>query len=355
MLETLGWTDEFASSFERYAEAGLVPGRVLVEEKQAFIVRTQAQEGLARLAGRMLHRAADERNFPTVGDWVALQAHQGGLTIQAVLPRKTAFVRSDPSRATTTQVLAANFDTVWIFAALTSELSARRVEHFLTVAWNSGAQPVVVLTKADLDEATDERIAEVESVAIGCPLHVTSAVTGDGVDDLRQHLDGDRTAVILGSSGVGKSTLINVLLGEDRIATQATRADDVGRHTTTHRELVMLPDGGMLIDTPGLREIAVWDIGGTDTLYADIKNLMAQCRFSNCKHQTEPGCAIKAAIESGELDENHMKSYKKMLREMAFLARRRKYQPGVAWRRGNKRLSQRAQERKLGIDQGWET
>lgn len=350
MLETLGWTDGFASSFERYAEAGLVPGRVLVEEKQAFVVRTEHEEGLARLAGRMLHRNTDERNFPTVGDWVALERTQGASTIQAVLPRATAFVRSDPSRATMTQVLAANFDTVWIFAALTNELSARRIEHFQTVAWNSGAQPVVVLTKADLDEASDERIAEVKSIAIGCPLHVTSSVTGDGVEDLKQHLDGNRTAVILGSSGVGKSTLINVLLGEERIATQPTRADDVGRHTTTHRELVVLPGGGMLIDTPGLREIGVWDIGGTDTLYADIKNLIAQCRFSNCTHQSEPGCAIKAAIDSGELDENHLKTYNKMLREMAFLARRRKYQPGVAWRRGNKQLSKRAQERKLGLD-----
>ncbi len=352
MLTSLGWNDDFASSFRPYEEAELVPGRVTVEEKQAYIVRTEAGEVLARLAGRLLHRVSDDASLPTVGDWVALAAHDGGgATVQAVLRRKTAFVRSDPSRATMTQVLAANFETVWIFAALTREISARRVEHFLAVAWNSGAQPVVVLTKADLNETTPERIAEVERVAVGCPFHVTSAVTGEGIDELATHLDGDRTAVILGSSGVGKSTLVNALLGEERLATQPTRADDVGRHTTTHRELVLLPRGGMLIDTPGLREIGVWSTAGTDTLYEDVTNLASECHFSNCTHRSEPGCAVKAAIQSGDLDAEHLRVYEKLEREMAFLARRQKYRAGIAWRRGNKKLSKRAQGRKLGVDE----
>ena len=347
MLGTFGWNDGFASSFRIYAEQGFVPARVVVEEKDAFVVRTADGEGHARLAGRFRQRRLGEDSLPTVGDFVALDVREGDWSlVQGVLPRETAFIRSDPSRATMTQVLAANFHTVWIFASLTAELSARRVEHFLTVAWNSGAQPVVVLTKADLDAASADRVAEIESVAVGCPTHVTSSVTGEGVDELREHLDGNRTAVIVGSSGVGKSTLVNYLLQEERIATQPTRADDVGRHTTTHRELVLLPEGGMIIDTPGLREIGIWSIDGTDTLYEDVTNLASECKFSNCKHRTEPGCAIKAAIEAGDLDANHLKVYEKMLREMAFLARRQKDRGGIEWRRGNKRLSDRAQTRK---------
>ncbi len=338
MLESLGWNDGFASSFD--AGEGRVPGRVVVEEKDAFVVRTADAEVHARLAGRFRQRRLAEELLPTVGDFVAIDARDDGWSlIQAVLPRTTAFVRSDPSRATMTQVLAANFETVWIFASLTAELSARRVEHFLAVAWNSGAQPVVVLTKADLEDVDADRLAEVESIAIGCPVHVTSAITGDGVDELKEHVSGNRTAVILGASGVGKSTMINYLLGEQRLATQPTRADDVGRHTTTHRELVQLPDGGMLIDTPGLREIGIWSIDGTDTLYEDITRLASECRFRNCKHRTEPDCAIRAAIAAGDLDEGHMKTYYKMLREMAFLARRKKYKPGIDWRRNTKRVA----------------
>jgi ribosome biogenesis GTPase len=338
VLETYGWTDHFASSFHKYEDAGFVPGRVVVEEKDAFVVRTEHGETHARLAGRFRQRHLAEELLPTVGDFVALDAHDDGWSlIQGVLPRTSAFIRSDPSRATMTQVLAANFDTVWIFASLTAELSARRVEHLLAVAWSSGAQPVVVLTKADLEAADDERLAEVESVAIGCPVHITSSVTGDGIDDLTRHLSGNRTAVILGASGVGKSTLINFLLGEERLATRPTRADDVGRHTTTHRELVKLPGGGMLIDTPGLREIGVWSIDGSEQLFEDITRLASECRFSNCRHRTEPDCAIKAAIVAGELDEGHLKTYHKMLREMRFLARRKKYKAGVDWRRDSKR------------------
>jgi ribosome biogenesis GTPase len=223
------------------------------------------------------------------------------------------------------------------------------MEHYLAVAWSSGAQPVIVLTKADLDEADPERVGEVESIAVGAPVVFTSAVTGQGLDELRAQLDGNRTAAVLGSSGVGKSTLINRLVGEERLETYETRSDDVGRHITTRRELVLVPGGGMVIDTPGLREIIPWD-ADTESVFDDIAALSQACRFRNCSHAAEPGCAVRGALASGELDIDRLRSYERMQRELAYVERRKR---GRA-RPGNERAKQIAkasrQRRKLGMD-----
>jgi ribosome biogenesis GTPase len=293
--------------------------------------------------------------MPAVGDWVALVPRPGddSATIDAILPRRTAVVRKEAGFRTQGQVLAANIDLVWIVTSLTRELSARRVERYLTVAWESGAQPVVVLTKADLDEADSLMIAEVEQASVGADIVVTSAVTGEGTDELRTMLAGDRTAALMGSSGVGKSTLINALVGEELLATTQTRDDAVGRHTTTHRELVRVPSGGLLVDTPGLRELLAWDDStGMETVYRDIEALAATCRFADCAHGTEPGCAIREAVASGELDPARLRQYAKMQREIAYVDRRKEGRPSLnAKRRGKGIAKASRQRRRLGIDQ----
>ncbi len=352
-LSALGWTPAFEEAFQPYAKEH-VPARIAVEHRGAYVTCLADAELWAEVAGRFRHHAADPSEFPAVGDWVALRARPGETAvIDAVLPRRTAFVRAtwDASRVrqsagapTVAQVLAATVDLVWILGSLTRELSARRFERYLAVAWESGAQPVVVLTKADLSEADPERIAEVERAAVGAELVVTSAVTGEGTEVLRAQLAGNKTAAVLGSSGVGKSTLINRLLGEERLDTQEVRGDEVGRHTTVRRELVRVPTGGLVIDTPGLRELVAWDSEtGMDTVFSDIDELATRCRFDDCAHRSEPGCAVRAAIGSGELEPARLRSYEKMQRERDYLSGRK--------RSRNKEISKFArQRRKLGID-----
>jgi ribosome biogenesis GTPase / thiamine phosphate phosphatase len=349
----LGWTPGFEEAFQPYA-SDHQPARITVEHRGAYVVSATDGEQWAEVAGRLRHHAADPSEYPAVGDWVAIRVRPGETTvIDAVLPRRTAFIRAewDASRVrqsagarTIGQVLAANVDLVWILGSLTRELSARRVERYLTVAWESGAQPVVVLTKADLAEADPARIAEVERAAVGADVVVTSAVTGEGIDVLLRQLEGNKTAAVLGSSGVGKSTLINRLLGEERLDTQEVRGDEVGRHTTVRRELICLPDGGLVIDTPGLRELVAWEADkGMDTVFADIEELAAGCRFDNCAHRTEPDCAVRAALVSRELEPARFRSYEKMQRERDYLSGRK--------RSRSKQISKSArQRRKLGID-----
>jgi ribosome biogenesis GTPase len=253
--------------------------------------------------------------------------------IHAVLHRKSSFSRKavmsggmpETGGKTDQQVLATNIDTVFLVSGLDSDFNVRRIERYLSVAWDSGAAPVIVLNKADLHEDLEKFTSEVESSAIGVPLCITSASQGIGLDQIRNLIKPGKTAVFLGSSGVGKSTLINALLGEDRLRTTEVRADDSrGRHTTTHRELVVLPQGGMVIDTPGLREIQLWqENSGLEKSFADIEALIGNCRFSDCRHETEPGCAVKEAIENGELDEKRYANYLKLKKEQRFLATRK--------------------------------
>jgi ribosome biogenesis GTPase len=243
--------------------------------------------------------------------------------IDAVLPRRTAFVRHGSTDATAGQVLAANVDVVLVAVPLSAAPHLRRLERFLTLAWESGAQPVVLLTKADLCDNLSGVLWDVGNAAPGCPVHAVSVVDGTGLDDVRSHTLPGRTVVLLGASGVGKSTLANALLGTTYLATTATRSDSKGRHTTTHRELIPLPGGAVLIDTPGLRGLQLWDAAeGLDRTFAEVEALAAQCRFSDCAHDTEPGCAIRAALAAGTLDERRWESYQKLQRELRHLARR---------------------------------
>jgi ribosome biogenesis GTPase / thiamine phosphate phosphatase len=251
---------------------------------------------------------------------VALRDNQ----IDAVLPRRSKFSRKTPFTEVSEQVLVANVDVAFLVMGLDErDFSVRRLERYLTTAWEGGATPVIVLNKADLAEDLDTQLAQTEAVAFGVPVHVVTAIAGEGIGVLLPYLAGARTGVLLGSSGVGKSTLINALLGEGRLATGEVRDDGRGRHTTSHRELLVLPDGGVLIDTPGLRELQLWETDeGLDKAFADVAELVNQCRFSDCAHDTEPGCAIREALADGSLPAERWESYLKLERELAHLERK---------------------------------
>jgi ribosome biogenesis GTPase / thiamine phosphate phosphatase len=325
-LAELGWSDRLSTEFEQHAGDGLVPARVAVQHRGAYTVYATGGELRATVAGRLEHVAAGAGDLPAVGDWVAVAARpgEGTATIQAVLPRRTKFSRKVTLGAAEEQVLAANVDTVFLLTSLNEDLNLRRLERYLALAWESGAQPVVVLTKTDLSHEVESQTLLVESIAYGVPVHAISSLTGDGLDLVRSYLRPGTTVALLGSSGVGKSTLVNTLVGEELLAVNAIReSDGEGRHTTTARQLIVLPEGGLVIDTPGMRELQLWESSdGLGETFGDVEELAAQCRFSDCAHRTEPGCAVQAALEAGTLDYGRWASYKKLQRELAHLERR---------------------------------
>jgi ribosome biogenesis GTPase len=312
-LDELGWNGELAENLG----PGLVPGRVAAAHRGAFDVWTANGAVRSRLPGRALHDGLDVG----VGDWVGL----GDGLIRTVLPRRSAIVRNAAGLTTTAQTLAANVDVAFVMSSLGPDLEPRRIERYLVTIWESGANPEIVLTKADRLDDPGPLVAQVEAVAIGVPVHVVSAVTGQGCDALRARVPAGATAVMLGSSGVGKSTLVNRWLGEEVMATRETRSDDdEGLHTTTHRQLLTLPGGGLVIDTPGLRELQLWDVGGAslDAAFADVEELAGDCRFGDCTHEHEPGCAVLGAVESGELPRERLHSWRKLQRELFAIAMR---------------------------------
>lgn len=324
-LTALGWDETRAEQFEPHARAGLLPGRVAVQHRGAYDVLTELGELRCDVAGRLYDESASPADLPAVGDWVAVAARPGEQsgTVQAVLPRRTKFSRKTAWQAAEEQVLAANVDVVLIVTSLNEDLNLRRLERYLTLAWESGARPVFVLTKSDLAEDVEEAVREVESIAFGVPVVPLSSVTGEGLDALRTHLGPGVTAALLGSSGVGKSTLVNTLAGEELLATREIRDDGRGRHTTTRRELIQLPDGSLVIDTPGMREIQLWVADeGLEEAFEDVTELFARCRFSDCSHDSEPGCAVKEALADGTLSAERWESYLKLQRELAHLERR---------------------------------
>ncbi len=322
MLARLGWTPAFEDQFAPHAADGLEPARVAVEHRDAYLLYTASGERPAELSGRLRHAAAHRDDLPAVGDWVAVTASDPAL-VQAVLPRRTKFSRmaaNDHGR-TIEQVVAANVDVVFLTAGLDGELNVRRLERYLTLGWESGAEPVVVLTKADLCDDVDGAVLELESVAVGVPVHPVSNLTGEGVEALAGYFAGDRTVAALGSSGVGKSSLVNRLAGEELMATGDLRADGRGRHTTTNRQLLVLPDGGLFLDTPGMRELRLWESeDGLAAAFDDLAAVAARCRFADCAHESEPGCAVRRAIAEGALDPERLTSWRKLQGELRHLA-----------------------------------
>src|SRR3954468_15785444 len=325
-LQRLGWNDHWSEAFASFASQGLRPARVVAVHRETSIVRDDDGDRPAAVSGAFRYAALAQSDFPTVGDWVALDA---GDVVAAVLPRRSVFRRmaSDASRRGARlddeQIMASNVDVALLVAGLDNDFNLRRIERYLAVAWSSGVTPVVVLNKADLADEVDGRVVAVDAVAPGVAVVPVSAWTGAGLEALREPLLPGTTAAILGSSGVGKSTLVNALLGEQRQATGEVRASDSrGRHTTTHRELFELPGGGLLVDTPGIRALEVLGADeGVDAAFDDIIDIAATCRFSDCRHEGEPGCAVAAALADGPLPEERLASHRKLEREIARAAR----------------------------------
>jgi ribosome biogenesis GTPase len=325
-LEAFGWDSFFQRAFAPYEREGREPARVILEHKNLYRVVTRDGERLANLAGKFAWNAVRREDYPAVGDWVVIQVQPEGqrAVIHAVLPRRSKFSRKAAWTTMDEQIVAANVDTVLLVCGLDHNFNLRRMERYLVLAWESGATPVIVLNKADLCPDVAQKVQETEAVAAGVPIHAVSAETGDGLNRLIPYLAPGKTVALLGSSGVGKSTLVNRLLGGDVQAVQSVREKDGrGRHTTTHRELFVTPYGGLIMDTPGMRELQLWDVSdGFTGAFADIEEWAAQCRFRDCRHDSEPGCAVRAAVEAGELAPARLANYRKLLREQAYLERK---------------------------------
>lgn len=311
-LEELGWNDDFARAFDAVGDPALEPARVVADYATRFLVESASGSREALLAAQL-----QKAGRPiAVGDWVAMEERSAVIHIREVLPRRTAIGRKAPDAEVEQQILAANVDLVFITSAVGPDFNLRRIERLLTVAYQSGAVPAIILTKADLEDVAPYTI-QLAEIAPAVPTLAVSGLRGDGIEAVEAHLGRGKTAVLLGSSGVGKSTLINRLIGGDRLRTQAVHQSGQGRHTTSHRELFRVPGGGLIIDTPGLREIQLW--AGEEALgqvFGDIEELARSCRFSDCQHQGEPGCAVRAALDDGRLDADRFKNYRKMQREL---------------------------------------
>jgi ribosome biogenesis GTPase len=335
-LQELGWDDEWARRFAEHAQPDTSPARVTIEFNHIYRVVTAEGELQAQLSGRLRHQAAGRHELAAVGDWVSVRQspNERAGVIETILPRRTKFSRKAAGELTEEQVVAANIDTVFLVMGLDRDYNPRRLERYLLMSYESGARPVVILSKADLSDDVPERIREVEHVAPGVPVHATVAVrraleSGSIIEPdvavVEQYLGVGRTGTLLGSSGAGKSTLINALVGEPVLKTAAVRASDSrGRHTTRHRQLIVLAGRGLLIDTPGMRELQLWDVteGAKDT-FEDIDELAASCHFTNCRHKDEPRCAVKAAVEAATLPADRLASYLKLQDELRELDAKR--------------------------------
>ncbi len=323
-LTNLGWNSFFANEYSAFKEESLEPARVRVEHRGSYEVSTGGNTYVAEISGKFRFEAELREQLPAVGDWVLItpQADQRAI-IHHLLPRKSKFSRKIAGNTTEEQIVAANIDTVFLVNALNQDFNLSRIERYLVMAWESGANPVIVLSKADLCQDVEEKIHSVSGIAVGVPIHVVSSASGSGIEELALYLTEGTTTALLGSSGAGKSTLINKLYGTDIQTVQDIReGDGKGKHTTTNRELIVLESGGVVIDTPGMRELQLWETNDISQSFRDIEELSEQCYFRDCKHDGEPKCAIETAIEEGRLDGRRLENYRKFIRELAFLERR---------------------------------
>ena len=314
-----GFTESFAQEASMYAN--LFPARVCEQHRDLYKVICEQGELAASVSGKLLFNTEQKTDFPAVGDWVMidrLDDKAGNAIIHHILKRKSAFTRKASGTANEEQIVAANIDTVFICMSLNENFNLRRIERYLTIAWDSKAKPVIVLTKSDLCDDLEQKIIEISSVSMGADV-ATSSVKGEGAySAIEKYIESGKTIAFIGSSGVGKSTLINTLMGQEVLTVNEIREDDGrGRHTTTHRELLMLPNGGIVIDTPGMRELHLYS-GDITKAFEDIEELSELCKYSDCSHTSEPGCKVQEAIENGILSEKRFENYVKLQREVEY-------------------------------------
>jgi ribosome biogenesis GTPase / thiamine phosphate phosphatase len=358
-LVKYGWNEHFAQHFQPFIEKDYLPGRVSFQNQHLYRVYTAQGELLAELAGKLRYDAASNEDLPAVGDWVALRfrPQEDKARIQVLLPRQSKFARKTAGAKTEVQIVGANIDTIFLVTSLNQDFNPRRLERYLTTIWDSGARPVLLLNKVDLchDEAEiNTHLAAVQDVAFNVSVHVISAKAEQGIDALLPYCAKGQTIAMIGMSGVGKSTIINRLLGFERQPVKEVRAhDDRGQHTTRHRELILLPHGGLVLDTPGMRELQLWEIeSGIETTFDDIEALAAHCFFGDCQHQNEPRCAVRAALAEGTLDKARLESYAKLQKELHHLALRQddfaRRTEQKKWKKLCKQAQQQARTKRKG-------